>query len=192
MGNTKNTFSFSRMKKQRGMTFLEVIIALVILVTGILGAVAMQATAKQGSFDAMQRSLASSLAQDIIARMRANAPLTNPNLTLNQYARDDYGNVLNIAGNRCNSAPGCNAANMISNDIYEWEFALMGADVTSAGKSAGGLVGAAACITQNNNAYTVVVSWQAKSATTDSATSNCGASGSKRRQVVIQSFIYNI
>ena len=54
------------------MTFIEVLIALVILIMGILGAVAMQATAKKGSFDAMQRSVASALAQDIIERMRGN------------------------------------------------------------------------------------------------------------------------
>ena len=59
-------------KSQKGMTFIEVLVALLILVTGILGAVAMQATAKKGSFDAMQRSVASALAQDILERMRSN------------------------------------------------------------------------------------------------------------------------
>jgi type IV pilus assembly protein PilV len=192
MVNRNNKLSFYRMKKQQGMSFIEVLVGLVILVTGILGAVAMQVTAKQGSFDAMQRSLASSLAQDIIARMRANAPLVNPNLILNLYARNDYGVALDVPGDRCRAAPGCNTANVISNDRYEWELALMGADVTSGGLNAGGLVDAAACITQNNNFYTVIVSWQAKSATTDSAINSCGTSGSKRRQVVVQSFIYNI
>jgi len=193
MGNKiKKNFS---LKQQQGMSFLEVIIGLVILVTGILGAVAMQATAKQGSFDAMQRSLASSLAQDIIARMRANAPLASPNLTLNTYARNDYGSELDAVGDRCNVAPGCNSAAMIANDMYEWELALMGGDVTLNGKDVGGLVGAAACISQSlvdSNEYTVIVSWQAKTATTDSAINTCGATGQKRRQVVVQAFIFNI
>ena len=183
----------SNKNKQQGMTFIEVIVALVILVTGILGAVAMQATAKQGSFDAMQRSLASSLAQDIIARMRANAPLNTPDLFLNAYVRDDYGSELDVRGDRCNAEPGCATADVISNDMFEWELALMGGDVTSGGKNAGGLVGAAACITQNNNnAYTVIVSWQGRTATKDSATNTCGDSGDKRRQVVVQAFIFNI
>jgi type IV pilus assembly protein PilV len=193
MGNTMN--KPLKLRKQQGMSFLEVIIALVILVTGILGAVAMQATAKQGSFDAMQRSLASSLAQDIIARMRANAPLANPDLTLNGYARDDYGSVLDGAGDRCDVAPGCNSIDMIANDMYEWELALMGGDVTLDGKNAGGLIGAAACISQSlvdSNEYTIIVSWQARTGTTDSANNTCGASGKKRRQVVVQAFIYNI
>ena len=185
--------NFSSTKnKQQGMTFIEIIVALVILVTGILGAVAMQATAKQGSFDAMQRSLASSLAQDIIARMRANAPLGNANLILNAYVRDDYGSVLDAPGPACNADPGCNTAAIIINDMFEWERALMGADVTSGGQNTGGLVGAAACITQNVNAYTVIVSWQGRTATTDSAANACGTAGDNRRQVVVEAFIFNI
>jgi type IV pilus assembly protein PilV len=193
--NTQREFSFNRMKKQQGMTFLEVLIGLVILVTGILGAVAMQVTAKQGSFDAMQRSLASSLAQDIISRMRANAPLINPNVTLAQYAVNNYGAALNaLPGNRCRIAAAvpCTALEVATNDMYEWEAALMGADVIFEGKNNGGLVGAAACITQNVNLYTVIVSWQARNSTMDNGINACGTAGSKRRQVVVQSFIFNI
>lgn len=189
--NKISMFTNSKVAVQKGMTFLEVLIAVVIIVTGILGAVAMQATAKQASFDAMQRSIASSLAQDIIARMRVNAPLANPNATLNQYVGADYGNSLNVPGNRCDTVPGCGSANMISNDIYEWELALIGADVSSGTYSVGGLVGAEACITEVNNLYTVIISWQAKGEVADSSTNTCGASGDKRRQVVIRSFIYN-
>jgi len=193
MNDKMNKLPSQRIKKQLGMSFIEVLVALVILVTGILGAVAMQATAKQGSFDAMQRSLASSLAQDIIARMRANAPIISPELTLNTYARNDYGTALDVPGDRCATVAGCNAGQMIANDMFEWELALMGADVLAGGENAGGLVGAAACITQNVNSYTVVVSWQAKSSTTDSAVNACGAAGSvNRRQVVVQAFIFNL
>lgn len=182
-------------RQQQGMTFIEVLIALVILVTGILGAVGMQATAKQGSFDAMQRSIASSLAQDIISRMRANAPTADADITLANYALSDYGSALNAEpDNRCDTEAGCTVAsgNMITNDIYEWEVALMGADVLSGTNNAGGLVGAAACISQDGHAYTVVVSWQAKSTLTDNAAFECGAAGGNRRQVVVETFIYNI
>ncbi len=89
-------YSFlKRRNLQTGLTFVEVLIALFIIVTGILGAVAMQATAKQSSFDAMQRSLASSLAEDLIARMRA----TNP-ANLAGYDADDYGTGAYPAGVR--------------------------------------------------------------------------------------------
>ncbi|ALO34134.1 hypothetical protein CMT41_04860 [Colwellia sp. MT41] len=195
MGKTINKFSSPRIKKQQGMSFIEVLIALVILVTGILGAVAMQITAKQGSFDAMQRSLASSLVQDIIARMRAQTPSIDPGLTLSEYVKNDYAKGDGVYKGDAS------VVNMIDNDRYEWELALMGGNVTTNdGTSVGGLVGGRGCITLSmdedgntiENAYTVVVSWQAKSKTTDSAVINCGVSGAKRRQVVVQTFIYNI
>lgn len=169
------------------MTFLEVLIALVIMVTGILGAVAMQVTAKQGSFDAMQRSLASSLAQDIIAKIRASDP-TN----LAAYVADDYGVTLNdLPALRCDQPNAlCTSAQMVTNDIYEWELALVGGDVTSEGKNRGGLIGGQGCIFQNGNALTVVVSWQGRNEIKDSKKSDgCGAGSKKRRQVVVQAFI---
>jgi type IV pilus assembly protein PilV len=169
-----------------GMTFVEVLVALVIISTGILGAVALQATAKQGSFDAMQRSLASSLAQDIIARIRSN----NPN-NLAAYDGNNYGVALDsLPGNRCNGLVGCTTIEMVTNDRYEWELALMGGDVTSALGNAGGLLGGVGCISSQGNRVTVVVSWQARK---DLLGVNngplCGTAGAKLRQVVVQAFI---
>ncbi|MGV2873004.1 type IV pilus modification protein PilV [Colwellia sp. E150_009] len=173
--------------KQKGMTFIEVLVAFVIIVTGILGAVAMQANAKKGSFDAMQRSLASSLAQDIVARMRANNPAN-----LAAYAGTDYGgNNYAAPANRCNLFGAlCTPAQIVVNDQHEWEQAIMGADVTLAGDSAGGLLGGLGCVFVNANAITVVINWQGKQAMTDAnKAAACGATSDKRRQVVVQAFI---
>jgi type IV pilus assembly protein PilV len=176
-----------------GMTFIEVLVALIILTTGVLGSVALQATAKQASFDAMQRSLASSLAQDVIERMRANNP--NNNNLLANYQANDYGVELDaVPDNRCNAvadADACNSAQMVINDQYEWELALMGGDVQSnLGSNAGGLVDGRGCIAVNGNAVTVVVAWQAKSDIDDAAKEACGSAGGKRRQLVIESYIF--
>jgi type IV pilus assembly protein PilV len=173
--------------RQKGLTFLEIIIALVIIVTGILGAVAMQATAKRSSFDAMQRSLASSLAQDMIARIRAN----NIN-SLAGYGLNNYGLVLDaVPVNNCSQVNNpCNPAQILINDMFEWERALIGNDVINNGANAGGLVGGRGCIFQNGNALTVVVSWQGREQITDNANNqNCGVAGSNRRQVVVQAFV---
>lgn len=172
--------------EQRGMTFLEVLIALFILITGVLGAVAMQATAKKGSFDAMQRSVASALAQDIIERMRSNDATTLAN-----YVGSTYGSSLNaVPSKRCNTvATACTAAEMVTNDLYEWEVALMGADVKQGIKSIGSLIDGRACITHADNAVTVVVSWQGRTAIKDSKKSSCGVAGDKRRQVIVEAFI---
>lgn len=191
--NKKPCTSIRRLKrsasKQKGMTFIEVLIALVIMVTGILGAVAMQATAKKGSFDAMQRSLASSLAQDIVERMRGNNATTLAN-----YAGTNYGTGA-YSGNEvasCSSIAGCSAANMLLNDQYEWELALMGADVKNGVNNAGGLVNTRACIDisgAGNNQVKVVITWEGRTKIVDGNTENCGASNSKRRQVLVEAFI---
>jgi type IV pilus assembly protein PilV len=181
-------------KTQNGMTFLEVLIALVIMVTGILGAVAMQATAKQASFDAMQRSLASSLAQDIISRMRANDVLV-----LDDYKGIKYGTGDFVASvpNRCDQVNvNCSSALMLANDKYEWELAIMGGDVTAGAgtdkKNVGGLVGGQGCIIVNGNSVSVVVSWQGRTKIKDSKKSDTCVNSNgkdKRRQVVVEAFI---
>jgi len=172
--------------KSKGMTLIEVLIAMFVLVTGILGAVAMQASAKKGSFDAMQRSVASALAQDIIERMRSNDATA-----LVGYAGLDYGNTLDsVPGIRCNSvATLCTPAEMLINDQYEWEIALVGADVLQGTNKVAGLSGARACISYVANAITVVVSWQGRTAITDVQKDSCGTSGAKRRQVIVKAFI---
>jgi len=173
--------------KERGMTFIEVLIALVIMVTGILGAVAMQATAKKGSFDAMQRSLASSLAQDIIERMRSNDAGSLAN-----YAGTDYGVTLNaVPSKRCKTVGGlCTTTEMATNDQYEWELALMGADVKNGTTNRGGLVDAKACVSVNANAVTVVVTWQGRTELVNGSTKGCGGTGNKRRQVMVEAFVF--
>lgn len=168
------------------MTFIEVLVAVFILVTGILGAVAMQASAKKGSFDAMQRAVASALAQDIIERMRSN-DIT----ALVGYAATDYGESLNTApSKRCNTvAEECTFTEMRINDQYEWEMSLVGADVVNDGASRAGLTGVRGCISMVANAVTVVISWEGRTKIADANKDKCGTAGEKRRQLIIKAFI---
>lgn len=182
------------MKKQTGMTFIEVLVALVILTTGILGAVAMQASAKKGSFDAMQRSIASAYAQDIIEKIRGNRADI---LILSGYTGTFGNGSQSLPNPRCNSVASlCTSTQMIAHDLYEWEQRLDGADVTLSGINAGGLVDARGCIQHNDNAVTVVISWQGRVSTQDSADedfgleNDCGSKTDKRRQLLVNAFIY--
>ena len=185
---------------QKGMTFVEVLIALVVLVTGILGAVAMQASAKKGSFDAMQRSVASALAQDIVNRMRVNDP-TN----LDDYEGTAFGTGVIDAGDvtKCDdAATTCTSAQLAIVAVYSWEQALMGADVKNGTANVGGLSGAVGCIDHEtatvngitNNEITVIISWQGRTEIADGAVDTdkkCGATGTDktRRQIVIETRI---
>lgn len=189
--------------RQKGLTLIEVMVAFFILVTGILGAVAMQASSKKGSFDAMQRSVASSLAQDILERMRSNSS----SIAVLEAYEGTYGATLNAVPEiRCNSADSlCSNQNMVVNDLYEWELGIMGADVKNGEDSTGGLLDGSACITHLNNQVRIVISWQGREATSDAYSAadynsqqanlsalaaSCGQAGNKRRQVAIEAFIF--
>jgi type IV pilus assembly protein PilV len=183
-----NTYCFENScAKQKGMTFIEVLVALVIMVTGILGAVAMQATAKKGSFDAMQRSLASSLAQDIVERMRGN-----DSNTLALYAANSpYGSGKIVSPPTCNSSAAlCTPTQMVTHDLYGWEQSLMGAGVLNGTDNVGGLVGGIGCLSVTGNSVTVAITWQGKANYTDAnKAAACGTESDNRRQVVIETFI---
>jgi len=172
------------------MTLIEVLIALVLLVTSILGAVAMQASAKKGSFDAMQRSLASSLAQDIIERMRGNNVAV-----LDSYAGNDYGKNVDLDAaeniNRCDDVNDvCDFAELATNDLFEWEVSLIGANITNDDDNKGGLVGAVGCISHNNGNVVVAVSWEGREETLDGAIdTSCGEVSTRRRQILVNAFI---
>ena len=180
---------FSSPEHSKGMTFIEVLVATFIIVTGILGAALMQATAKKGSFDAMQRSLASALGQDIIERMRSNDAST---ITLESYEGSYGATALSEPDTRCLSAASlCNSTQMASNDLYEWSQLLRGAEATLGESNIGGLINARGCIAHNENAVTVVVSWEGKTEIKDAEKqSACGSSNTKRRQILVEAFIY--
>ena len=62
----------TNMRAMRGVGLIEVLVALLVLSVGLLGIVGMQITAKKANYEAVQRTTASHLAQDLIARIRAN------------------------------------------------------------------------------------------------------------------------
>lgn len=178
------------------MTLIEVLVALFILSTGILGAVAMQASAKKGSFDAMQRSMASSLSQNILERMRGSNATVGLNI-LDGY-NGTYGvTPLGVPVIRCNTVGTlCTPAQLITNDLYEWEQSLIGQDVKISTTGSGGLLGAVGCILHVNNVITIVISWEGREETSDGAADNaafgkgCGSVSDKRRQVIVNAFIF--
>lgn len=188
----------SKFKKttQKGFTLIEVLVALFILSTGILGAVAMQASAKKGSFDAMQRSMASTLAQNILERMRGNDGSIGSNV-LDGY-NGSYGKTpLGEPSNRCDlPASLCSPVELITNDLYEWEQSLIGADSKDGTANIGGLSQVLGCINHSNGVVSVAISWEGREETSDGAINNgdtfgenCGSSSLKRRQIVVNGFI---
>lgn len=182
-------------RKQQGFTFIEMLIAFAVLATSIVGVVGMQALAKKGSFDAVQRSMATSLANDIIQRMRVNTAAVASNTYSNTYTSFTASTSIN----RCqNAASPCSSAQIAANDLYEWKMAVFGADVTQTTGNVGGLSNPTACISHLAGVVSVVIAWRGRTETSDAASTktqgslaaSCGTAGTSRRQVYIDTFIF--
>jgi len=201
-------------RRQAGFSLIEVLITLFVFAIGILTVAGLQIISKKSNFDAVQRTTASMLANDIAERMRAN--LDNNGGSLDAYLVEDLGGAtLGQPGADC-TAGSCSADDLAAWDLYEWEQALDGASETNAdGASLGGLVEATGCIRSNNGVggagtYHVVIAWRGVSPLsnptvdqnlTDAAAEGCGEGSDKyvddetnaadvyRRVVVLSTYI---
>jgi type IV pilus assembly protein PilV len=176
-----------------GIGLIEVLIALLVLAVGILGLASMQLAAKRASFEATQRSIATSMARDILERMRSNPGLI-----------DSY-EVTNMAtattpGTDC-SKVSCDPNGLAEYDLWDWNQMVQGAtETTSGGSNAGGLLNSVVCIDNDNGSVTVEIVWQGvNDIVPDISVYDCGAGLSQytsaagpnylRRTLVMTSFI---
>jgi len=178
---------------QAGLGLVEVIVALLVLATGVLGLLGTQLKAKQANYEAIQRSTATNLANDILERMRGNPG------ELHSYGVQELGSAPLIAAIQCNTAA-CSASDLAAFDLYEWSRLLEGVseEITVAGITsfAGGLVDSRACIDASNGSVSVAIAWRGVSDSVNPGGSSCGqssglygAANERRRLLVVKSFV---
>ena len=139
---------------QRGAGLIEVAIALLVLSIGALGLGSMQLTARRLGFEALQRTEAAALANDLFERVRVNRE------SLATYASRGLGTgvdgMLATPEVDCGNAR-CSASQLQAWDLWQWQRALAGANSVA---SAGGLVHALACIAITGQRVTVGIAWR--------------------------------
>jgi type IV pilus assembly protein PilV len=152
--------------QQSGFSLIEVLFGMLILAIGILGMVSMQINSKRIGHDALQRSIATNLAQDMIERMRINRT------ELGSYvgASGISSGAITLGGAAiATSKPSsdctistCTPAELAAYDLWEWERSMRGAgEISAEGNLVGGLVNPTACITHNRGLITLAVAWDA-------------------------------
>lgn len=99
------------MKKNKGFTLIEVLIALVVLSIGLLGVAGLQAKSQQFSRNAYLNTQATVIAHDILERVRANPAGLKSGSYNNPAATKQAG---------CFTLAGCNSDQMAENDMFEW------------------------------------------------------------------------
>ncbi|MBA1427060.1 type IV pilus modification protein PilV [Pseudomonas fluorescens] len=118
-------------RPQSGMTLIEVLVALLVLALGLLGAAAIQLNALKYTDSARMTSQASFIAYDMLDRIRANAGV-------------DY-----AWAQAERAPPGTSTASVRDLDLHDFETNILG----FAGKDAKGAV------TVSGNAVTISISW---------------------------------
>jgi type IV pilus assembly protein PilV len=176
-----------------GAGLIEVLIAVLIFTSGALGLAGMQLVAKRITYEATQRTIATSLARDILERMRGNAG------ELAAYVVSDLGAAPYLAGANCMLQP-CSPRQLAQSDIREWNALLSGYTelVTTDGLviPGGGLVDPRACISSSGGKVQVAIAWRGALELANSTRSACGESSGRygtenelRRLLVMTTYV---
>ncbi len=190
-------------KKQQGFTLIEVLIAFIILAVGLLAIVSLQASSKQNTHQAMQRSLAVSYAESLIERIRAN-----PTGIATYVAQGTIGGASIVAQPQTCTDNFCTVAQLAANDMWVLEQKLDGAaaTLTDGGVTTNttGLINPRLCMVFTNRAplvntgfLTVRIQWQGLASISDAVTTagtNCDAAVAAgtdpfRRQIELNTYI---
>ena len=180
---------------QRGFTILEVLIALVITLLGLLGIAALQSQLQVGELESYQRSQALLLLSDINDRIntqRSTAPcfaFTTNTTTGSPYIGTAGANSLAMPASCAASTTTYNALAVTT--LTYLNNLLLGAAESKGGANVGAMIGARACVhydsasalTDSGGAtipgsgiYTIAVAWQGMTETIDPSTSSATTS----------------
>ena len=145
-----------------GFTLVEVMVTVFVVAIGLLTAAGLQAVSKKAAFDALQRTTASVIAQDMLERIRANPTMQA------EYVKQGAAVKAPITGATCGSGTACSKLELVSYDLSRWWLSLDGAaEIISSGSTttnAGGLRSPVGCISQTGLVVNVVVVWRGLSA----------------------------
>ncbi|MBL8473334.1 MAG: type IV pilus modification protein PilV [Rhodocyclaceae bacterium] len=150
--------------RQHGVTLIEVLVTLVLLLVGLLGLAALQNRAHMLETESYQREQALVLLRDIATRISAN--------------RANAVNYVTAAALGTSSTIDCSApATMADTDLCQWDQDLKGAAETLGTARVGAMIGARGCVSSPaTDQYLIQVVWQGLVATSaPPASVTCGA-----------------
>lgn len=131
---------------ESGSSLIEVLVAVVIMVVGLLGIVGMQARLQKSDMEAYQRTQAVLLMNDMAGRIAINR--TN---ALSYVTTAALG-----SGMACPTL----TSTVVQTDAKEWCAALQGAAETKASVNVGAMIGGRGCVEKVGSDYVVTVAWQ--------------------------------
>ncbi|HEX6828315.1 MAG TPA: type IV pilus modification protein PilV [Burkholderiales bacterium] len=144
----------------RGVSLIEVLVALLIMLLGLLGLAGLQTRVTRAEFEAYQRAQALILLHDMVDRIQSNRPAARC------YAITGSGGTpwlgTGSSAGVCSGWGTTETRSRAFTDMLEWSQTLEGIGEISAGRNVGAMLGARGCVSfvEATNTYTVAVSWQ--------------------------------
>ena len=145
----------------RGFTLVEVLVTVFVVAIGLLAAAGLQAVSKKAAVDAIQRTTATVLAQDMLERIRSNPT------QVDQYVGHNINEASPASSTNCGgyNQAACSAEQLVAYDLAQWWQSLDGADEqVAAGDGtttrAGGLRSPGGCIRRTGDMVEIVVVWR--------------------------------
>jgi len=152
------------MRRQSGATLIEILVAILILMFGLLGLVGVMVQSQRAQLEAFQREQALLVAQDMVARIRANKQVIGCYVLATYLGVDK---TTPPASSTCASGTTAQKARF-AQDMTEWLAMLQGSSETIGSNNVGGIPDARGCVTKDatSGIYQVSVAWQGSVTTT--------------------------
>jgi type IV pilus assembly protein PilV len=191
-------------RRQAGVTMLEVLVSLLVIVLGLLGLAGLQVRMQSAEFESYQRTQAVILLYDMVERINANTATTSCFVFTDTSTGAPYLGAGSSALAPCAVSTVANNA-MADASKVEWDGLLKGAAEVKGGVAVGAMIGARGCVSYDaatelldgagaaipgTGIYTVAVAWQGTVDTVVPSV-NCGNgqyTAEARRRVVSTTF----
>lgn len=111
-------------RRSRGFSLVEVLVSVVVLSLGVLGALGMQAASLQAGKEVRNQALAGSMARELAEKMRGNKGIAIANN--NPYLMDLAlpRNFVPTAASKNCALAACSAAEVASFDVNDWQLRM--------------------------------------------------------------------
>lgn len=153
---------------QRGLTMVETLVTLIIVLSGLLGLAGVQAKVMQAELELYQRAQALDLMYDMVTRINANRKAGRCYAITTESGAPALG-ATSVRPAACSGVAGTSGV-LANSDLTDWDSLLRGAHESSGGGKLGVMVDARGCVTRQTNSdnsvtYGVAVAWRGANAT---------------------------
>lgn len=168
-------------RRQAGFSLIEVLVAMVITLVGLLGLAALQARAVTAEFESYQRTQALILATDMVERIRMNRAFLG---TFKNISNSTNGSGFVGTAGSGKFPLDCSSTDHAVQSLCDWDAVLRGAAESTGGSFVGAMVDARGCVTYDaatevagvadSGEFMVSVVWQGTAATVAPTISGSG------------------